>query len=91
MSFLSSAFRPLGNTLHYLVGGNEMLITFQRAAAHEKPTVFFALVVGFVGPVAVLTVPRIRASYGWKPAERIPISYPLPEGPRKSVSGYDDE
>mgnify|MGYP006948644237 FL=1 len=54
-----------------------------------------------MGPIAVVTVPRVRASYGWKPAEKIPITYPrkfaparshtVPEGPRKPVSGYDDE
>lgn len=54
-----------------------------------------------MGPIAVVAVPRVRASYGWKPAEKIPITYPrkfapahshtVPEGPRKPVSGYDDE
>lgn len=80
MSFLSAVFRPFSNTFNYL-----------RTSAHERPIVFYALLVGFSGPIAVVTVPRVRASYGWKPAERIPITYPLPEGPRKSVSGYEDE
>ncbi|KAI3625884.1 hypothetical protein CBS9595_001245 [Malassezia furfur] len=80
MSFLSAAVRPFNNTFKYL-----------RASAHERPVVFFSLLVGFMGPVAVVAVPRVRASYGWKPAEKIPITYPLPEGPRKPVSGYDDE
>ena len=28
------------------------------------------------GPVMVLTIPPIRRSYGWKPAERVPTTYP---------------
>ncbi|WFD02531.1 n19m, NADH-ubiquinone oxidoreductase 9.5 kDa subunit [Malassezia obtusa] len=64
---------------------------FSNTFNYLRPIVFYALLVGFSGPIAVVTVPRVRASYGWKPAERIPITYPLPEGPRKSVSGYEDE
>lgn len=28
------------------------------------------------GPVSVVVVPKYRAQFGWKPAERIPVSYP---------------
>ncbi|WFD37361.1 n19m, NADH-ubiquinone oxidoreductase 9.5 kDa subunit [Malassezia japonica] len=75
---MSAAFRPFVNTFNYL-------------SAHERPIVFFSLLVGFVGPTAVIGVPRVRASYGWKPAERIPVTYPLPDRPREPVTGYDDE
>ncbi|KOS13250.1 hypothetical protein Malapachy_1485 [Malassezia pachydermatis] len=73
-------FGAVFNTIHYL-----------RRAAHERPVIFFALIVGAFGPVAVLTVPGLRAQQGWKPAERVPISYPLPDRQRSPVSGYDDE
>lgn len=62
-----------------------------RWAAHERPVVFFSLIVGAIGPIAVVTVPQYRAKLGWKPAERIPVTYPLPDRPRQPVSGYDDE
>jgi hypothetical protein len=29
-----------------------------------------------IGPTMVLTVPPIRKSFGWKPAERIPTTFP---------------
>lgn len=48
----------------------------QQYAAHEHPAVFFSIAIGSVGPVAVLTVPPIRKAYGWKPAEKVPTSYP---------------
>ncbi|SHO76451.1 Uncharacterized protein MSYG_0789 [Malassezia sympodialis ATCC 42132] len=77
---MSVITRPLLNTVHYL-----------RKAAHERPVVFFSIIVGAIGPALVLTVPPMRMQMGWKPAERIPVSYPLPAGPREAVSGYDDE
>ncbi|SJL09775.1 uncharacterized protein ARMOST_13156 [Armillaria ostoyae] len=38
------------------------------------------------------TIPSIRETYfGYKPAERVPITYPLPQRPRRPVPpGYDD-
>lgn len=70
---MSAAFRPFVNTFNYLVCEEANV---QRQSAHERPIVFFSLLVGFVGPAAVIGVPRVRASYGWKPAERIPVTYP---------------
>ncbi|PWN50573.1 NADH-ubiquinone oxidoreductase 9.5 kDa subunit, partial [Violaceomyces palustris] len=60
-------------------------------AAHEQPVVFFSLLIGTAGPIAVVTVPPIRKAYGWKPAERVPTTYPLPDRPRKQITAYDDE
>ncbi|EIW68681.1 hypothetical protein TREMEDRAFT_32065 [Tremella mesenterica DSM 1558] len=62
----------------------------KQRQAHESPVIFYSLVLGFVGPTMVLTVPPIRKSFGWKPAERIPTTYPLPNRPRRSVEGYED-
>ncbi|KAJ8069049.1 hypothetical protein OCU04_002722 [Sclerotinia nivalis] len=62
-----------------------------RWAAIEKPAIFFSIVVGSIGPVLVLTVPKIRHRLGDGPRPQIPLTYPIPTGPRKSLSGYDDE
>ncbi|KAL7341027.1 hypothetical protein BJY59DRAFT_649371 [Rhodotorula toruloides] len=49
----------------------------QQRSAHEQPAIFYSLALGAVGPVLVVAVPPIRKRYfGYKPAERIPQSYP---------------
>lgn len=53
-----------------------LLPPLQRHFAHEKPVIFFSLVLGGIGPVLLVTVPPIRTRMGWKPAERVPTSYP---------------
>ncbi|CAD6892477.1 unnamed protein product [Tilletia controversa] len=77
---MAAIFAPFRSTYRYL-----------QRSAHEQPVVFYSLIIGSVGPVLVLTVPPIRRMYGWKPAERIPTSYPLPQRAREEVSGFDDE
>ncbi|KAG8953607.1 hypothetical protein FRC03_011685 [Tulasnella sp. 419] len=61
-----------------------------RHQAHENPTIFWSLLIGFAGPVMAITVPPIRKSFGWKPSEKIPTSYPLPNRPRQLTVGYED-
>ncbi|KAL9932190.1 hypothetical protein V8E36_008962 [Tilletia maclaganii] len=77
---MSALFSPFRNTYRYL-----------QRSAHEQPIIFYSLVIGSIGPVLVVTVPGIRRSLGWKPAERIPTSYPLPQRAREEVSGFDDD
>ncbi|KAE8216004.1 hypothetical protein CF319_g3180 [Tilletia indica] len=77
---MAALFAPFRNTYRYL-----------QRSAHEQPVVFYSLLIGSVGPVLVVTVPAIRRQYGWKPAERIPMTYPLPQRARDEVSGFDDE
>ncbi|KAK0528998.1 n19m, NADH-ubiquinone oxidoreductase 9.5 kDa subunit [Tilletia horrida] len=77
---MPALFAPFRNTYRYL-----------QRSAHEQPVVFYSLLIGSVGPVLVVTVPAIRRKYGFKPAERIPSSYPLPQRAREEVSGFDDE
>ena len=48
----------------------------QQRQAHEQPVIFYSLVIGFIGPVLLVTVPPVRKSLGWRPAEPIPTSYP---------------
>ncbi|EJF60880.1 hypothetical protein BD309DRAFT_306694 [Dichomitus squalens] len=64
---------------------------YLQRQAHEQPVIFYSVIIGLIGPVMVVTVPPIRKSLGWKPAEPIPTSYPVPNRPRRAISGYDDE
>ncbi|KAF7330587.1 DUF155 domain-containing protein [Mycena venus] len=63
---------------------------FQRHA-HESPIIFYSCVIGLIGPVVLVAVPPIKQRLGYKPAEPIPISYPLPNRARRPVQGYEDE
>ncbi|KFY38298.1 hypothetical protein V495_06656 [Pseudogymnoascus sp. VKM F-4514 (FW-929)] len=59
-------------------------------AAIQKPAIFYSIIVGSMGPVLVLTAPAIRHRLGDGPRPPIPSTYPVPTGPRKQLSGYDD-
>lgn len=47
-----------------------------RWASHEKPAIFYSIVIGSIGPVMLVTVPPIRKRLGDGPRERIPLTYP---------------
>ncbi|KAF7327813.1 DUF155 domain-containing protein [Mycena kentingensis (nom. inval.)] len=64
---------------------------FMKHHAHENPTIFYSCIVGLAGPVMLVTVPPIKEWLGYKPHPPIPMSYPLPNRPRRPVTGYDDE
>ncbi|KAF4571502.1 putative N19M, NADH-ubiquinone oxidoreductase 9.5 kDa subunit [Pleurotus pulmonarius] len=64
---------------------------YLQRQAHESPVIFYSCVIGAIGPVMVVTVPPIRERMGWRPAEVVPTSYPLPRRARTSVQGYEDE
>ncbi|EMD35704.1 hypothetical protein CERSUDRAFT_84814 [Gelatoporia subvermispora B] len=64
--------------------------TLQRQA-HESPVIFWSCVLGAVGPAMVLVVPPIRKKLGYRKAEPIPSTYPIPRRPRRAVQGYEDE
>ncbi|KAJ5609320.1 hypothetical protein N7540_007776 [Penicillium herquei] len=66
-------------------------LRYIRWAAHEKPAIFFSLVIGSMGPVALVTLPPIRRALGDVDPEPIPLSYPVPKGPRSIPKGFDDE
>ncbi|KAG9301947.1 hypothetical protein G9A89_020991 [Geosiphon pyriformis] len=61
-----------------------------RQFAHEKPTYFWSLLVGTAGPLAVLIVPPIQKRIGHVRPERPPITYPMPQRPRRPTYGYED-
>jgi hypothetical protein len=66
-------------------------IRYIRWASVEKPALLYSVVIGAVGPVMLFTVPPIRRRLGAKPIEQIPLTYPIPSGPRKKLEGYEDE
>ncbi|KAJ6531812.1 hypothetical protein B0H19DRAFT_1188693 [Mycena capillaripes] len=72
---------------------NPFLRTYRmlQRHAHESPVIFYSCVIGLTGPALLLVVPPIKQRLGYKPAEPIPLSYPLPNRPRRSVQGYEDE
>ncbi|KAI9314926.1 hypothetical protein BX666DRAFT_1964768 [Dichotomocladium elegans] len=62
-----------------------------RRFALEKPVIFWSFVIGSIGPVMVWTVPTIRREYfGYKGIPALPLTYPLPNGPRNPPAGYED-
>ncbi|KAF2843207.1 putative NADH-ubiquinone oxidoreductase 9.5 kDa subunit [Patellaria atrata CBS 101060] len=65
--------------------------SYLRWASHNKPAIFYSMVVGSMGPVFLIAVPPIRRYFGDHPREKIPLTYPIPKGPRKVLEGYDDE
>ncbi|TFK51234.1 hypothetical protein OE88DRAFT_1659080 [Heliocybe sulcata] len=79
-SAMGSAFSPFRNSYRYL-----------QRQAHENPVIFFSCVLGAIGPVMLVVVPPIRAKLGYVAPPQIPISYPIPNRPRRPVEGYEDE
>ena len=48
----------------------------KQRQAHEQPVIYYSIILGLIGPALLVTVPPLRQSLGWKPAERPPTSYP---------------
>ncbi|CAJ2504013.1 Uu.00g114070.m01.CDS01 [Anthostomella pinea] len=59
-------------------------------SAREKPAFFYSVVLGASGPLMLLTVPPTMKRLGYERAKPIPMTYPIPQGPRKTLTGYDD-
>ncbi|KAG4436533.1 hypothetical protein IFR05_007971 [Cadophora sp. M221] len=66
-------------------------LRYLRWAAIEKPAIFYSIVIGSMGPVTVLTVPPVRRMLGDGKRPEIPLTYPIPAGPRKKLEGFEDE
>lgn len=50
---------------------------FQQRWAHEKPAIFYSIIIGFGSPILAYTVPPFRRNYlGYVPPERLPTTYP---------------
>lgn len=65
-------------------------IRYLRWAAHEKPAIFFSVVLGLMGPASFVVIPPLRRLAGDEDPPRIPLTYPVPRGPRKVTEGFDD-
>ncbi|OCL06897.1 hypothetical protein AOQ84DRAFT_296160 [Glonium stellatum] len=65
-------------------------IRYMRWAAHQKPAIFYSIVIGSMGPITILVAPPIRRYFGDGPRPKIPLTYPIPKGPRQIPEGYDD-
>ncbi|KAJ5906562.1 uncharacterized protein N7473_003478 [Penicillium subrubescens] len=65
-------------------------LRYIRWASHEKPAIFYSLLIGSMGPVALVTLPPLRRALGDVDPEPIPMTYPIPKGPRVVPQGYED-
>ncbi|ALO60544.1 hypothetical protein CND05645 [Cryptococcus deneoformans JEC21] len=63
---------------------------YTQRLAHEKPVIFWSLLLGLSGPAMVFTVPPLRRSFGYTSPEPIPTTFPVPDRPRRPVEGYED-
>ncbi|RAK98878.1 NADH:ubiquinone oxidoreductase subunit NDUFA3 [Aspergillus ibericus CBS 121593] len=66
-------------------------LRYLRWASHERPAIFYSLIIGAMGPVSLVALPPIRHALGDIDPEPIPMSYPIPPGPRTIPKGFDDE
>ncbi|KAI0853607.1 NADH-ubiquinone oxidoreductase 9.5 kDa subunit [Daldinia vernicosa] len=65
-------------------------LRYCRWAARERPAYFFSVIIGAVGPLMLATVPPAMKRLGYERSPPIPLTYPIPTGPRKTLTGYDD-
>ncbi|KAK4456787.1 hypothetical protein QBC42DRAFT_51879 [Cladorrhinum samala] len=67
-------------------------LRYIRWSARERPAYFWSVFVGALGPVTLIAVPPIRRRLGDHDAAPIPLTYPVPTGPRKKgLTAYGDE
>ncbi|KAL1586241.1 hypothetical protein WHR41_05371 [Cladosporium halotolerans] len=59
-------------------------------AARNKPAILWSLAIGSCGPLIVAVVPALRERFGDPNRQQIPLTYPVPKGPRQIPQGYDD-
>ncbi|RPB05060.1 hypothetical protein L873DRAFT_1663621 [Choiromyces venosus 120613-1] len=62
---------------------------YMRYAAHQHPALFWSVVIGAQGPLIFLGGVVARKKFGWE-RPTIPLSYPVPNRPRRIPAGYDD-
>ncbi|KAI0379058.1 NADH-ubiquinone oxidoreductase 9.5 kDa subunit [Hypomontagnella monticulosa] len=65
-------------------------LRYWRWSAREKPAFFWSVVLGATGPLMLATVPPTMKRFGYERASPVPMTYPIPPGPRKTITGYDD-
>lgn len=57
--------------MHLVIGAGQ-----QQRHAHESPALFYACVLGGVGPVFLAVAHPLSRTLGYKPAQPVPDSYP---------------
>ncbi|KAI1403228.1 NADH-ubiquinone oxidoreductase 9.5 kDa subunit [Hypoxylon fuscum] len=65
-------------------------LRYWRWAAREKPAFFWSVIIGATGPLMLATIPPISTRLGYERSPPIPMTYPIPSGPRKTLTEYDD-
>lgn len=72
-------------------------LRYMRWASHEKPAIFYSIVIGCLGPVSIVTIPPVRRYFGDEDPPPIPLTYPsklytlLVEGKRREGKGEGNE
>lgn len=66
-------------------------VRYLRWASRERPNYFWPIAVGCTTPLMFVVGPPLRKLFGDENPPAIPMTYPVPTGPRKQVTGYDDD
>ncbi|KAK4453460.1 hypothetical protein QBC34DRAFT_376365 [Podospora aff. communis PSN243] len=66
-------------------------LRYLKWAARERPAYFWSCVIAGCGPAMLITVPPYRRWRGYEIPATVPMTYPVPAGPRKKLTGYDDD
>ncbi|PVH93357.1 hypothetical protein DM02DRAFT_619311 [Periconia macrospinosa] len=66
-------------------------LKFMRWAAIHKPNYFYSVAIAGAGLGILITVPPLRTYLGYERAPKIPMTYPIPKGPRPRPSGFEDD
>jgi len=51
-------------------------IQYCRWAAHEKPAIWYSILIGVWGPILLVAGPPTKKAFGWTPRTPIPMTYP---------------
>ncbi|KAF4587194.1 NADH-ubiquinone oxidoreductase 9.5 kDa subunit [Ophiocordyceps camponoti-floridani] len=66
-------------------------LKYCRWASRERPAIFWSVIIGAIGPIGMVVGPPIRRWCGDIDPPLIPTTYPVPTGPRKILTGFDDD
>ncbi|KAI0415684.1 hypothetical protein F5X98DRAFT_376441 [Xylaria grammica] len=65
-------------------------LRYMRWSMREKPALFYSVAAASTFPITLFGVPPVLKKMGYERAPPIPMTYPVPTGPRKQLTGYDD-
>lgn len=82
-------------TVFFMYSPRQQLLThiqWLRWCAHNKPNIFFPCAIAAMGPVFLFVVTPLRRKFIYPDAAPLPMGgYPIPNRPRKPITGFDDE